>query len=121
MPIDPKNASVQDIVQQTGGDNKDATKVNPVIDALKTLQMFIATVKEQNPEMAKSQEDAFKTLVTSLQGSQQAGSDNQMPASDQGSSEGQTPPEGNMDYKGSSRRMTKPIPMNARPGAQQIM
>lgn len=128
---DPKNASIQDIVsamsgseQAQGAAPEQDAQMNPVIDALKTIQMFISSVKESNPDFGAQQEAAFKSFVSSLQ--------NKGPAP-QGQSN--VPPQGEvaqppMPAKGAEvppkeetggRGVVRAIPMNAKAGATQIM
>ena len=93
-----------------------ATPENPVIDALKTIQTWIASVGQKDPQKAQSLSTAFTAFVGSLQGGQPEGKP-EGPSDQAGPSE--QPP---MDNQGSSKRpQTRAMPMNARPGAAQIM
>jgi len=110
QPNMPANQDVQ--VPGEGGDVQ-----NPVIDALKTIQTWIASVQQKDPQKAQTLTSAFTQFISTLGGGGGAPPEAANPEPPQAQKE--QPP---MDNKTSAIKPgSRPISMHAKPGAVPIM
>lgn len=115
-----------------GGANPAQAEMSPVIEALKTIQVWIASMGEKDPGKAQAVGQAFQSFVGSLKGGQAPAPEAQgAPAGEEtpqeeakeppASPKGATPmPEG-MGNMGGRRPPARPMPMMAKKGAVPIM
>ena len=117
MPNMPAN---QDIPTSADAPpDQGAGEMSPVIEALKTIQVFIAAVKEKDPGKGQAMEQSLLQLAQTMKGAQQAGA---QPPSNETEGESPTPAPPGIGYPGVNKMgPSRGIPMNANKGAVPIM
>jgi hypothetical protein len=115
----PKGASPDSGPQPAAGGDQ----MNPIIDALKTIQTWIASVGEKDPTKAEELGSAFTSFIGSLQGGGGAPKEKEQSPEDETEDTQEAPSKGKpMETKGGPRQMaSRAMPMNARPGSVPLM
>lgn len=108
MPFQPNMPTAQEVTQPPSDTPAGGEQMNPVIDALKTLQVFVASLKEKEPAKAQQVQEAMMNLLQALQGGGEKQNENETnPPSNEGSPEAP----GNQGDMG--RAPSRPISMNS--------
>jgi hypothetical protein len=113
MPFERNMPAAQDI-PETQDKPADAPaggeQMNPVIDALKTLQVFVASLKEKDPAKAQGVQEAMMGLLQAIQG---GGGDQNPPSNETSAPEANSKPEAQDNQGAMGRAPSRPVSMNA--------
>ena len=131
MPINTSIPAAPQGPDQTAEPTPAENEMSPVVEALKTIQTWIAAVGQKDPSKAQALGSAFQGFVSSLKSgatpeapkgpaapeapagpteTPPAGQESQAPSPDQGAMGG-----------GGKRPVPRPMPMNAKKGAVPIL
>lgn len=113
----PKGASPDTAEQPAAGGDQ----MNPIIDALKTIQTWIASVGEKDPTKAEQLSSAFTSFIGSLQGKPSSGEQEQSPEDETEDTQEATSKEKPMETKGPRQMASRAMPMNAKAGAVPLL